>query len=132
MSDPTQVLVIASQTRQCKRVVLALDQLGFKVRLAFTLAEAQATLESEHFPVVCSSTELIDGTYRDVLEILLSRSLATRLLVISPRDDNSEYLEAMELGAFDLLPCDCAPSEVERILRNAMACTGPLQHAASA
>lgn len=116
MAKATQeVLVVSRLAQSCKPLVLALDQMGLKVRLAFTAEEAKAALSNE-IPVACCHADL----FPDVLQIIQQRRLSTRVLLISPTGDCNGYLDAMEHGAYDCLPVPIDLHETQRIVENAL------------
>jgi DNA-binding NtrC family response regulator len=59
---------------------------------------------------------LPDGNYRDFLTVLRSVKNKTRVVVTSRLADWDEYLEAMRLGAFDVIAAPCHSADVEWIL----------------
>lgn len=115
-----EILVVSCHPQHCKPLVVALDQLGARVALVFSAEEASRVLTGSQIPVVCSCAELPDGNYRSVLNVIRSKNLKSRLLVISAAQDCAEYLQAMQAGTFDFLPVPYQMGEVERIIRNAL------------
>ncbi len=115
MAAAQEVLVISSRAQCCKPLVLALDQMGLKVSLAFTVEEASLAL-SHQIPVACCHADL----FPEVLQVIHERGLDTRLLLISATGDCNSYLEAMEHGAFDCLSVPIDAHETQRIVQNAL------------
>lgn len=120
-----EVLVVSTHPQHCKPLVLALNKLNLKVAVAFSAAEALESLNTSEIPVICTCAELRDGDYRLLLEGIRTRGLKSRLLVITPKDDSQDYLDAMEHGVFDFLPVPFQQSEIERIVRNALSRAEP-------
>jgi len=80
---------------------------------ASNASEAKETLQQERVGLVFCDRHLADGSYRDVLKAARSCREKVRLVVTSKRADWDEYLEAMRLGAFDVIASPCRPTDVE-------------------
>jgi DNA-binding NtrC family response regulator len=117
----TEVLVVSAHPQHCKPLVLALNKLNLKTAVAFSAEEALESLSASDIPVVCTCAELRDGDYRLLLDAIRSKGWKSRLLVITQKDECPEYLDAMEHGVFDFLPAPFQQTEIERIVRNALA-----------
>jgi DNA-binding NtrC family response regulator len=75
--------------------------------------------------VFCESY-LADGTFRDVLRIAEHTQSNVPVVVTSRVGDTGEYLEAMELGAFDFLARPYRRAEVNWILSRALGRATPV------
>lgn len=128
---PPEILVVSCHPEHCKPLVVALDKMGVRVALVFSAEEASRALTGSQIPVVCSCAELPDGNYRSVLNVIKTKDLKTRLLVMSAAQECAEYLQAMQLGTFDFLPLPHQMSEVERIVRNALEASEPVRAVAA-
>lgn len=58
---------------------------------------------------------LRDG-YRDLLSVRRSMRSKVRVIVTSPDPDWNEYLEALRLGAFDVIAAPCCPVDIARMV----------------
>jgi DNA-binding NtrC family response regulator len=77
------------------------------------LREAVETLRKEPVGLVFCDKSLPDGTYRDLLTAARGLTTRVRVVVTSHQADWDEYLEAMRLGAFDVIAVPCRPTDVE-------------------
>lgn len=121
----TQVLVVSTHPQHCKPLVLALDKLNVKTAVAFSAAQAIEILTTSDIPVVCTCAELPDGDYRLLLKAIRRGGGKSRLLVMTPKDDCPDYLDAMRRGVYDFLLFPFQSSEVERIIGNALHAVRP-------
>jgi DNA-binding NtrC family response regulator len=77
--------------------------------------EALAFLREQHFGVVIANSELPDGTWQDFLDELATLPHPPNLVVASRLADERLWAEALNLGAYDLLPTPFEPDEVLRV-----------------
>ena len=126
-----QVLVVSSHLSHSKPLAGALERMGVRTALAFSVEKASRMLKADEIPVVCCCAKLPDGDYEDILSVVQSRNLKTRLLVVSDAQESTEYVRGMQAGAFDFIPVPYQMAEVERILRNALELSEPARAAAA-
>ncbi len=88
--------------------------------LTSTVSEALANREPELISLVFCQDRLPDGSFRDVLRSLKTAGLHPPLVVCSLSGEIDEYLDAMQLGAFDFIPAPYRQSEVEAIAAHAL------------
>ena len=81
--------------------------------LAGTVQEAEPMLVRAPLAVVVCASELIDGTYRDVLEILKREQRDVPVLVVSLMASEHECEEARRLGATDCMPRPLTHDEIQ-------------------
>lgn len=103
-------------SRMLRAVPLRLDHVN-------GIEHARARLRQEDYDVILTEAALPDGTWLDAL--LLARDCARDLEVIvtDPHADTRFWAEALNLGAYDLVPQPFYEPEVCRILSNA--CSRP-------
>jgi len=63
---------------------------------------------------------LADGDYRDLLLAARASKHRTRIVLTARITDGDEYLEAMRLGAFDVISAPCGPTDVEWMILQAL------------
>ena len=78
-----------------------------------------STVRLKYWLVVCEDT-LADGSFRNVLYTLKLAGSRIPLVVCSLLAEMAEYLEAMELGAFDFIAHPFCRVELERIINRAL------------
>ena len=113
MTVPWEVMVLSAQFEDRRSLTHILASQQVEPLCCSTLREAVETLRKEPVGLVFCDKSLPDGTYRDLLTA--ARGLATRVRVVvtSHQADWDEYLEAMRLGAFDVIAVPCRPTDVE-------------------
>jgi DNA-binding NtrC family response regulator len=85
------------------------------------LLEARAVLSESSVDVVFCDESLQDGSYRALLEALAEpEQRSIRFVVTLVTGEWLEYLEAMRLGATDVLRCPLQSIEVELVLIRAV------------
>ena len=85
---------------------------GWDLSTAETLAAAGESLERNVFPVVLCEARLPDGNWKDLLRVANELNEPPRVIVTSRLADDSLWAEALNLGAFDVLPSPFNPQEV--------------------
>jgi DNA-binding NtrC family response regulator len=71
-------------------------------------------------PLVVCAADLADGSFREMLRAREVAEPKIPVVVASRRDDAAEYMEAMQLGAFDFIARPYRPSELQWIVFNAL------------
>jgi DNA-binding NtrC family response regulator len=113
MNTPWQILVASSDLESRRTLMQILSQQGLDPISAANLAECRETMQKERVGLIFADRHLADGNYRDVLDLARSNRDKVRVVVTSKRPDWDEYLEAMRLGAFDVIAYPCRPTDVE-------------------
>ena len=72
--------------------------------VALTLQDAEPILAQTPLAAVVCASQLIDGTYRDVLQILARERRTIPVIVVSLMSRDEECEEAKRLGATDCFP----------------------------
>jgi len=81
--------------------------------MAGTLQDAEPILARAPLAIIVCASELIDGSYRDVLQILKREQRDIPVLVVSLTASESECEEARRLGAADCMPRPLTHDEVQ-------------------
>ena len=112
-SDDMRVLVVDDSERVRKTLAQGLHSHGIAVETAADGAEALRLLDGLQFDIVILDLMMprVDGT--QVLQMLKSRRAKPRILVLSARDQVSDRVEALNLGADDYLVKPFAFAELE-------------------
>jgi len=84
----------------------------WKLLRARSLASALAILRAQETPVVLCETDLLPGTWRDLLEEIIHAPNAPAVIVSSRLADDRLWAEALNLGAWDVLARPFVGSEV--------------------
>jgi DNA-binding NtrC family response regulator len=113
MTVPWEVMVISSDLENRRELVHILQQQEVDPISASSLAESLSLLKNNLIGLVFCESRLSDGSYRDFLSSLRSLKTKCRVVVTSRQADWDEFLEAMRLGAFDVIAAPCRPTDVE-------------------
>jgi len=119
MRAKTQVLVGSQEMAIWKQVASVLQSRGLTVTHFQSLKQACRALRREDVLVVFCESQLIDGTYEDLLKAAGKAPSRTRIVVTSPKSDGADqgtYLKAKELGAFDVLRQGYGPKDIEWVV----------------
>jgi DNA-binding NtrC family response regulator len=113
MNSPWQILVASSNLENRRALMQILQRQGLEPIAASTLAECHEFLQNDTVGLIFCDFHLTDGSYRDLLDMARSLREKTRVVLTAKRTNWDEYLEAMRLGAFDVIGCPCRPTDVE-------------------
>ena len=113
---PAQILVASSEPENRRALTAVLNREGFDTICVSRVSECQEVLAWQNIRLVFCDRRLPDGGYRDVLALTRSLSRKVWIVVTSRLADWDEYLEALQLGAFELIVSPCQPSDVVWIL----------------
>jgi DNA-binding NtrC family response regulator len=96
-------LAISPSLEDCLFLETKLKEAHWKLDVAGGYREALVKLRHTQVPVVLSQSELPDGTWKDVLNLLAPMFHRPRLIVFARHVDNRLRTEVLNLGGFDLL-----------------------------
>jgi len=113
MTVPWEVLVVSSDIEGRRELAAMLRRENIDPLCAGTVLECRNILAKEGVGLVFCDTQLSDGTYRDLIAASRGMKSRARVVVTSREGDWDEYLEAMRLGAFDVIASPCRPTDVE-------------------
>jgi DNA-binding NtrC family response regulator len=125
MDATVPVLVISCRSDNRKLLMRVFEDLPLDVYTAGSLQQARETLKSHSFSAVFCEERLSDGSYRELLAELRSASANTRFVVLLCTGEWDEYLEALRLGAEEVLRCPLQPTDVDLALIHTMRSVGP-------
>jgi DNA-binding NtrC family response regulator len=115
------VLIVSSRTENRDVLLHIFEGLPIHTSVARTLQEARAVFSGSSIDVVFCDESLPDGSYRALLEALAeTEQRSIRFVVTLVTGEWHEYLEAMRLGATDVLRCPLQSIEVELVLIRAV------------
>ena len=120
MEGNAVVLVVSSYRERCQSLVGVLSNLGVESCATSNLAEAYDALSRKPVSLVFCDDCLKDGSYRSLLRSLRPRARWPRVVVTTRTGEWPEYLEAVELGAFDMIQFPYRPADVESNVVRAM------------
>jgi DNA-binding NtrC family response regulator len=117
-SPPT--LVVSPHLESQRTLFHILEDLKVTAFASANLAEAAQVLSRNEIALVFCEDRLTDGTYRDLLQNLETWNQSAHTVVTTRIGEWEEYLEALALGAFDMLQRPYRSTEVELNVLRAM------------
>src|SRR5215469_381476 len=105
-----EVLIVSCRPENRKTLVRMLDELSINSYVAPTVRHAREVLASQSLSLVFCEERLPDGSYSDLLKSVRAAWRETRFVVILCTGEWGEYLEAMRLGAQEVLRCPLSPN----------------------
>jgi CheY-like chemotaxis protein len=113
-------LVASSHLEYRRALVRILEDLKVNTFASATLAEAQELLSRQSIALVFCDDRLTDGSYRDLLQALRAWNKTPHVVVTTRTGEWKDYLEAVRLGAFDMIQYPYRPTDVELNVIRAM------------
>ena len=108
-----KVLIASSDLENRRAIAAILSAQGLDPVCAGTVAECHEVLENEDVVLVFCDRKLTGGGPRELLRFVRSSKTRALVVITSRQSDWDEYLEAMRLGAFDVVASPCVPTDVE-------------------
>lgn len=114
------VLIISPSAVDATSLTQMLGSIAIPCDHVETLKRARQKLEAEAFGVVLTEARLPDGTWADVVRLVEQAKRPSAVVVTANLGDARLWLDALELGAYDVLAKPFCCGEVQRILANAL------------
>ena len=116
MRPPLHLLIVSSRIENKKALLNIVEGLPVDAYTSPTIERAWEVLMSQPIDVILCDDRLPDGHYPDFLNAVRSEHRMTRFVVLLTSEDWEDYLQAMRLGATDVLRCPYQPTDVELVL----------------
>lgn len=110
------VLIVSARTENGKALMRILADLPINVFAVTTIGQAREVLAKHTVEMIFCEEFLPDGTYLELLEFVIAESSLTAFVVTLCTGEWDEYLEAIHLGATDVLRCPLQSIDVELVL----------------
>jgi DNA-binding NtrC family response regulator len=120
MRNQLEVLVVSCRPENRKSLLRVFDGLPINAYCASSIQQAREFLTSHALAVVFCEERLSDGSYRDLLSTVQSCSPSVRFVVMLCTGEWEEYLEALHLGASEVIRCPLQPTDVDMALIHTM------------
>jgi len=120
MNNGLPILIVSCRPENRKMLLRVFDGLPIDSYSAPSISQAREALKSRPFSAVFCEERLSDGSYRDLLTDVRSGQEGTRFVVMLCTGEWEEYLEALHLGADEVLRCPLQPTDVDLALIHAM------------
>jgi DNA-binding NtrC family response regulator len=114
-----QVLVVGSDVVKRTALVDILEECGLEPVIASNLEETRNILARRPMHVVFCDDNLTDGGFREVLRLVKAATPEIQVVVSSRLADVDEYIEAMNLGAFDFIAPPYRGTEIISVVDSA-------------
>ncbi|MCU1300208.1 MAG: two component, sigma54 specific, transcriptional regulator, Fis family [Candidatus Sulfotelmatobacter sp.] len=98
-----QVLVVGSAVGKRNALIDILEECGLKPVIASNLGEVRNILGRRPIHVVFCEDNLPEGGFREILRLVKANRPEVQVVLSSMLGDVDEYIEAMNLGAFDFV-----------------------------
>ncbi|HWG58823.1 MAG TPA: response regulator [Candidatus Acidoferrales bacterium] len=113
MMIPWQVLVASCDLEGRRALSGILREQGIDPICTSSVHECEQIVAAENVGLIFCDRSLSDGDYRDLLGACRTTRSKARVVITSRHADWDEYLEAIRLGAFDVIAAPCRPTDVE-------------------
>lgn len=120
MNLPWDVLIASSDLEARRALSNILVKLGVDPLTASTVRECREIMVSERVGLIFCHRLLADGNCYDLLNASKGGRTRARIVVTSSTADWDEFLEAMRLGAFDVIASPCRATDVEWMIIQAL------------
>jgi DNA-binding NtrC family response regulator len=120
MIVPWQIVVASADVEERRAMCNILLKLGLEPIATSGVRECVEILAQENVGLIFCARALADGDYRDLLIAPRHERRKTRFVIVNPLTDWDEYLQAMRLGAFDMISSPCRLTDVEWMILQAL------------
>src|ERR1700751_6210135 len=120
MNIPWDILVASSDLEGRRALSNILGKLGVDPLTSSTVRECKELIATERVGLIFCDRLLADGNCYDLLNASRGGQMKARIVVTSPPADWDEFLEAMRLGAFDVIANPCRSTDVEWMIIQAL------------
>jgi DNA-binding NtrC family response regulator len=120
MTVPWNILIASSDLVGRRALLNILEKQGLDSLATSTVRESKEMIATGKVGLIFCDPILADGNYRDLLNASRAAKNRPRVVVMSPLSDWDEYLNAMRLGAFDVIAAPCRPTDVEWMVIQAL------------
>ncbi len=119
-AQPGRVLVVDDDSAICVVVSEALRRAGHSVRIAGTIADRAALLESFRPEILVTDVKLPDGDGLDDVNRIIDRWPDMRVIILSAQNTLNTAVRATEKGAFEYLPKPFDLNELTRAVNDGL------------
>lgn len=117
MVEAKPILIVDVEESTRLGLARALEPLGFRVETAVNGEEALAKLEENDFGMLLLALELSGMDGLEVLRRMREKPSRTHVIIISARGTLESMVEAMKLGAVDIIRKPFGPAKVRELVR---------------
>jgi DNA-binding NtrC family response regulator len=120
MESEVDVLIVSRRIENKRALLRTLEGLPVNTFSASTIFQALEFLATHTLAVIFCEERLPDGSYRELLTSLPSSPQMNRFIVVQCTGEWEEYLEALRLGAAEVLRAPLQSTDIDIALFDAM------------
>ncbi len=120
MENPLDVLIVSCRIENRRILLRTLEGLPVNTFSASTLGDALEVLAAHPFAIVFCEEWVPDGSYRELLLSLNTTRLTNRFIVVLCTGEWEESLEALRLGAAEVLRAPLQAPDIDIAIFHAM------------
>ena len=120
MEKELKVLIISNRMENRKTLLRTLEGLPLNTFSVSTIGQALEVLSTHTFAIFFCEERVGDGSYRERLQLTLANSWPSRFMVMLCTGEWEEYLEALRLGAAEVLRVPLQSTDIDIALFHAM------------
>jgi DNA-binding NtrC family response regulator len=124
MEGQVPILIVSCRLENRKLLTRIFDGLPLDIYMVSSIRQAKETLSARVFSAVFCEERLPDGSYAELLKEIQLTPGHARFVVMLCTGEWDEYLEALRLGAEEVLRCPLQPTDVDLALIHAMRADG--------
>ena len=121
--DMTRVLIVSENDSDTERLKTAFREAGLASESANSITAGCEAAKSGRFQVVFSTPHLADGSWMRLIDVAQLYDLSFELVLLAQTFELTQWAEALQVGAFDVLDMLCdlpkAPEAAKRALGTA-------------
>jgi len=111
-----KIIILSSNQNRSATLSDILKKQAMEPVCAISVRQYREILSKQTLDVVFCDPKLSDGDYKDVINVARSAGSLARIVVTSRLASWPEFLEAMRVGAFDVISTPCRPKDVEWVM----------------
>ena len=120
MNLPWDVLIASSDLEGRRALSNILAKLGVDPLTTSSIRDCKEIMATDRVGLIFCDRLLADGNCYDLLNASRGGKIKARIVVTSSTADWDEFLEAMRLGAFDVIASPCRSTDVEWMIIQAL------------
>jgi len=121
MTERITAMFVYDDSETMDTLKVALERQGLCTIHAHSRAQANRMLGGQNpAPLVFSDTQLLDGTWADILAAAEKAAEPVNVIVVARVVDTRFYIEAIETGAFDFLAPPFVATDLAHVVRSAL------------
>ncbi|MEW5979274.1 MAG: response regulator [Acidobacteriota bacterium] len=121
-SNPGKRVLSIDSDPSCQRLLRAsLHTLGCQVEVISASAARSESIPLEELDLVICDADGEPGFWKEILQRIRRQKVGTQMILVSQQYTESEWIEALQVGVYDVLTKPYSPNEIVRIATNALA-----------